>query len=1001
MSRKKIIGRFLGTTVLSGAALAVTAPAFAQDDQIIVTGTRIQDPNIVAASPVNSLDAQEIGLTFTPNIERVFRDLPITIPGDGENVNNGSAGQTTVNLRGLGNNRSLVLVDGKRLNPFDVNGIVSIDVIPMIMLDRVDIITGGASAVYGSDAMSGAINFIMKKNFEGMQVDAGFSTTEQGGGDTWDVSVLVGSNFADGRGNVTVAAGYTDRDQILFGQRDFGVFGVSSATGAGLGSPPPAPPANCSGNSDSSVDFASGVGSTTAIPGTLNLRSGNSYQFRDDMSLVLGECANHNFNPFNLYQRPQTRWQAMTTATYELNENVEMYGRAQFTSNTSAFEIAPSGTFGQTFTIPIMNPFFTSDTRQTILDDLNAFAAANAGVLPGDPLGFGIAGIIDVNGDGVFDENDAFLSTARRRTTELGPRTGIFDTDSYQFVWGLRGELPTLFEGWSYDLSWQRGHTDFVETRDGFTNLTNLAAGINTIDPNACISVTGVVTPAPCTPINVFGPEGSITDAQRDSGYFIAIANDIRKSTQTVIHGSISGNVGKVQTPWADNSLALALGFEYRKETANSSPDECLKLPPASCQGGAGGNRLPIAAEYRAWEGFVEGIWPVIENRPFFESFQIEAGYRYSDFNPQGKTDTWKAGASWLVTSSFRLRYMEQQAVRVANIGELGTPITTGLDNATFDPCSVGNPNPPAPGSALFDLCVSTGVPPSLVGLVPDIIAGQVNVFNGTDVNNLPAPETARTRTAGFVWQPDLGGVIGGGFGATTISVDYYDIKIRDFINQPTGQEALDLCYVLSDADQCAGIVRIGGALTVSGTGVPAVFTNFDFFRAEGIELALNSNYDLNEWGTLGLSFIGNYYLKNEFQTTATSPIVDCKGRYGTSCDPVPQWRHTMRVLYGLGAFDASVLWRRIGGMEAQANEAAALFPAFRSIDAHNYFDFTAGFQINETARISGQVRNLANKNPPIIGNETGTTAFNSGNTFPSLYDVLGRTYSIRMNLVF
>jgi len=290
---------------------------------------------------------------------------------------------------------------------------------------------------------------------------------------------------------------------------------------------------------------------------TLNLRSGNSYQFRDNGDLILGQCARFNFNPFNYYQTPQERWQATTIATYEYNESVEFYARATFSNNRSAFQIAPSGTFGTAFTIPVGNPFFNAAAQATIVGDLNTGAAlfvttqndeiarlnglpqplgvddqaaldATLAALAGDPLGFSSVGIQDLNSDGVFDATDSFTSTARRRTLELGPRTGIFDTDYFQYVVGARGTLPGAMDGWNYDVSYQYGESDFVETRDGFTNLTNLALGINTVDPDICITPGGVVTGPPCTPINIFGPVGSITEQQRDDGFFIAIASDLR-----------------------------------------------------------------------------------------------------------------------------------------------------------------------------------------------------------------------------------------------------------------------------------------------------------------------------------------------------------------------------------------------------------------------------------------------------------------------------------------
>ncbi|MDH3810443.1 MAG: TonB-dependent receptor plug domain-containing protein [Gammaproteobacteria bacterium] len=1033
MKTNPTFGRLMRSAVLASAIAAICSPVMAQDqgdddelvlDEIITTGTRIKNQNVVAASPITTIGAEEIAQQQTPNIERVFRDLPITIPGDGENVNNGTAGQATLDLRGLGPERSLILIDGKRLAPFDINGIVSTDVIPVNMLERVDVVTGGASAVYGSDALSGAVNFVMKRDFEGFEIDLGYSDTAQGGEDTYYINALMGVNFDGDRGNITIGGGRTSRGAILLADRDFGIFGVSSSTGSGLGSPPPEPSADCSGNTEFTTAHSSGVGSTTSIPATLNLRSGNSYQFRDDGSLVQGECARFNFNPFNYYQTPQERYQATTVGYYDINDNAEVYARASFSNNRSDFQIAPSGTFGTAFTIPVMNPFFSDATRTTIVDDLNAGAgqfltdtnqalndllalpnptpddldsiAALQAALAADPLGFTSVGIQDLNGDGVFDADDAFTSTARRRTLELGPRTGVFDTDYSQLVLGVRGELPGKAEGWNYDVSYQRGESDFVETRDGFTNLTNLAAGINTVSATQCIDANGNVTGAPCTPINIFGPVGSITPEQRDSGYFIAIASDIRKTVQTVWHASIDGTIDNLSLPTADDGLSVAFGVESRDEEANSSPDECLKLAPASCQGGAGGNRLPVAGKYSADEMFVEAILPLAQDMTGFQNVSLELGYRYSDFDLQGDTDSWKAGLSWEIVDGFRFRYMEQQAVRVANVGELFRPVTTGLDNATLDPCSIGNPNPPAPGSELFTRCVNTGMLPSQVGTVPDIISGQVNIFTGTNPNNLPAPETARTRTVGFVWETDMIAAM-----PLTLSLDYYDIEINDYIDTPTGQESLDLCYILGDPVTCAGIVRIGGALGETGTGTPAFFTNFTVFQAEGLDLKADTTFDVGSFGEMTLNLAAHQYLTNEFQTTALSPVVDCKGFYGTSCDPVPEFRSTLRVGWARNDFDASLLWRHIGDMKAQANEAGALFAAFRSVKSQDYLDLSFGYNFMDVGRVAVLIKNVADEDPPILGNETGSTSFNSGNTFPSLFDSMGRTYNVNLKFSF
>ncbi|WP_411817143.1 TonB-dependent receptor plug domain-containing protein [Hyphococcus sp. DH-69] len=999
MLNRRLAERLLCTTVLAGAFAATATGAFAQDadgdDVVIVTGTRIQDPNVVAASPVNSVGQEELSRKFEPNIERVFRDLPVTIPGDGQNVNNGTGGAATIDLRGLGPERSLVMIDGKRLVPYNQNGIVDVNTIPLNLIERVDIITGGASAVYGSDAMSGAINFVTRKNFEGVELGANYTLSEEGDGDTYDISALLGANFADGRGNVTMSLNYTDRSGVLLGARPYGLVGVDSASGAGAdGNVVPAP-AEC----DSPGSVAVG-GSTTAMPGALDL-PGGTLQFRADGTLG-PRCSVFNFNPFNYYQTPQERFGITAIGNYQINDSVEFYARGTFAGVNVRQQVAPSGVFGNEFEIPLMNPFLSAQAQQAILDNVNGkldpgIAGSTCVVTATEPCTgtFTTTGVQDLNMNSMFDLGDSIIVPVRRRTLELGTRSEDFNNNLFQIVTGFRGTLDWVSPDWNYDLSFQYAETDRTTVRGGYTNVANIALALNTVSETQCETPDGTVT-AGCVPINLFGPFGSISDAAAQ--YNQAIAFQTQSATQMVVHGSISGPVQGFKSPWAENPLNLALGFEHREETGSLEPDECLKLPPVSCQGGAGGNLLPISASYGTWEGFVEGIIPVVEGQPYFENLSIEAGYRYSDFSPTEDTSAWKAGISWQVTPSLRLRYMEQKAVRAPNIAEIGSPITTGLDNADFDPCSSGNPNPITPD--LVALCESTGVPVGQTGLINDIVSGQVNVFTGTNPDALPGAETARTRTAGIVLTPDMSSV-GSAFGATTFSVDYYNINITDYIDTLAGDEIFDLCYTLGDAATCAGIVRsASGLITTAGTGLPAFIQNLEYFKASGLEFGLNTGYDIGDMGYLSFSFNGNYYLKNEFQSAPTSPVVDCNGGYSNVCDPVPTWRSVARGTWENGPFEASILWRRIGAMDF-VGDPADLFDDFERISAHNYFDLSVGYQVTESVRIGGLVKNLADKNPPIIGNDTGTTSFNSGNTFPSLYDVLGRVYSVSIKATF
>jgi iron complex outermembrane recepter protein len=976
----------LASTLLAG--MAYSAPAFAQDDTtvdeelrrevIMVTGTRIQAPNLTASSPVNSIGQLELTYQQTPDLERVFRDLPVTIPGDGQNVNNGSAGAQTVNLRGLGEARSLIMIDGKRMVPYNYNGLVDIGTLPASMVERIDIVTGGASAVYGSDAMAGAINFILRSDFEGVEVSGNYGQTGESDGAQYAVDLLLGSALANGKGHAVLGMNYTKREGVLLGDRDYSIVGVSTGNGSGLDGNVVPTPAECE---NPGAVGTTGSGSTTTMPGRLDL-IGGTLQFRNDGSIG-APCSVFNFNPFNYTQTPNERFSATAIASYEINPNAEVYARSTFSATNVRQQVAPSGVFGTRMTIPLMNPFLQPSVRTAIMDNINNFRTANPAVTLTQ------AGVIDNNANGVFDMADSILVPVRRRTLELGTRSEEFDTNLFQFVMGVRGDIAA---DWTYDVSFQYAESDRVTVRDGYTNVSNIATQLNTVSATTCTTPAGVTT-AGCVPMNIFGGFGSISAAAADYGRAIALQRQLYQ--QTVFSASATGPINAIQFPWAQNPGYFAFGVEYREELGDFQPDECLKLAPASCQGGAGGNQLPITGGFSVYEAFGEAIIPVVEGASWAESLSVELGLRVSDYDPSGQTETWKAGLSWEVVPGLRFRYMEQQAVRAPNVGELAAPITTGLDNADFDPCSNGNAA--AISADLRALCISTGVLPALVGVVGDIVSGQIGIFQGTNLAALPDPETARTTTLGVVWQPNMPG----NFSNATLSVDYYDINIEDYIDAFSGQEALDACYVQANAAACAGVIRIGSSLATSGAGVQTFTTNLPYRRAEGIEIGATTDYDLGKWGGLTFSINANYYLTNEFQSALTSPVVDCNGKYGVSCDPTPEFRFVQRSTWNYGKWDVTALWRYIGSMDIQEGQRAITFDAFESIDAHSYIDLSAAYQWNDNVRFQVSVDNLFEQDPPIIGSTTGTTAANNSNTFPSMYDALGRVFQIGAKLTF
>ncbi len=981
--RVALLSGVISTSMISANTIAAEADTNFDDDAevIQITGSRIKQPGMVSASPILTISGDEIEFQQEAEIESIIRSLPAVIPGDGRNVNNGTAGAATIDLRGLGPQRNLILLNGRRMVPFNFNGQVDSATIPTALLERVDILTGGASTVYGSDAIAGAINFVLKSDFEGVVIDTIHSQTGESDGDTDSISLTVGGNFDQDRGNAAISMSWYNRDPVLLGQRPLGLLGIDTADGSNLdeflAGQPPAPPTEP--NCDGPFVVESG-GSSTAIPTRFSIvggGAGTSGQFRTDRTLG-SNCSRFNFNPFNYYQTPSERYSATAIAHYDFNDNVTAYSTLNFTNTSVVQQVAPSGTFGQTFNLPLANSFIGDQARQFMID------AGNTALANGNLNTPGNTNWQDVNNNGVVDAEDYLLVQLRRRTLELGPRTEIYETNQFQFLVGAKGDLST---NWDYDVSFSYGESNRVTTRDGYTNLVNIQNALDSVDGVTCANGD-----PNCVPIDLFGGFGTITPEM--AAYARAIALQTQGYEQSIGTIVVNGLVDGFQLPTADTPLAVSFGYETRTESAFLEPDECLKLAPSSCQGGAGGNLLPIKGGYKVDEFFVEGFLPIFEGKPFAELLNFEFGFRSSDYDTVGNNNTWKAGLNWRPVDQLLFRAMQQQATRAPNVGELSSPVTTALANALLDPCSIANAG--NIDATLEALCISTGMVASQVGSVQDIISGQINAFAGSNPNAPPDSETADTTTLGVVWSPDFEAV-----DDFSLSVDYYDIDIEDIIGNFSAQEVLDACYKAGDTTECAKINRIGGDLTISGSGINLFTTNLDFLRAEGIEVAASFNVDLADgWGRLKFSGVLNKYLTQESQSSAQSAVIDCKGFFGTSCDPISELRWTQRTTWDWNDLTVSAQWRHIDSVSIEPPEKANVDPRFHTIDDYDYIDLFASY-VYEDVTFSLGITNAFDDDPPVVGNEAGDTSSNSGNTFPSNYDTLGRVYRFGVRFEF
>ena len=1044
-----VVGVVAGGGVAPALAQGSSEAEMQMMEEVVVTGSRIRRPGLTSSSPITSVEAEEIEFSQEVELEKILRDLPSTIPGDNENVNNGTGGYTSVDLRGLGPQRNLVLLNGRRVTPANHNGIVDLSSIPTPLIDRIDIITGGASAVYGADAIAGAVNVVLKNDFEGMDFNVRTSQTSESDAKMETVSLTLGSPLADDRGHVALSLSWADRKPLLLGERPLGRLGITTKAGGNLDAfnagtaPPPSSISGCTG-----PNVAADGGSTTAIPTRAAIvGAGGVGQFLNDRTLYIGDpdggdgvndgkdttlykgpgggCSVFNFNPYNYFRTPQDRKNLFVTANFDFSERFEAYSSLEFSHVRVEQQIAPSGTFGAAFMVPLANPFISDDARMKIIDYANArrpgqpsftrpkimidgksednldiplaptgtaYTDANALVKtcvdsngmpvdtdPDTPGAQCTPNWVDANDNGMVDMADTLNMQLRRRTLELGTRTENYDTEHFMLLAGGRGEV---YKDWEYDASIQYGESNRTTVRGGYTNLTNIQNALNTTSRDRCTGVND----STCVPIDLFGGFGTITSEM--AAYATALALQQQKYEQTIFQLTFNGSINGAQLPTASEPLALVVGYEHRDEKSSLEPDECLKLAPSSCQGGAGGNLLPISGGFRVDEFLLEGYLPIVDGMNFAESLNFEFGYRSSDYTSVGSVDSWKAGFNWNVTDDVLVRIMQQQAIRAPNVAELASPITTGLDNAQGDPCAMGN----SINATLRERCIASGQSDGQVGMLQDIVSGQINVISGSDPSTPPDAETADTFTLGVVWTPDFDRVQN-----MVLSLDYYDIYVEDVIGEYTAQEVLNQCFVAGILDVCRNqIRRVAGDFTSSASGILLYTTNLLYEEAKGIELSYSFGVDLGDGGNLQFSGQINRYLDQGSQSDARSPVVDCKGFYGTSCTPRSDFTWNNRVTWEWREnLTVSLQWKHLGSISAEPPERKNVFPQFQKIDSYNYFSLYGSYDLwDDRVTLSLGIENLTDEDPPIVGGEAARTAFNSGNTFPSNYDVYGTMYT-------
>lgn len=979
----------LSASLIATAAFAQDAPQGAEadaGDTIVVTGSLIKNPNLVRSTPVTATTADQIELKQNNTAEEILREIPGVVPSIGSAVNNGNGGASFADLRGLGSNRNVVLIDGNRLVPAELNGRFDLNNIPIALLERVEVLTGGASTTYGADAISGVINFITKSDFAGLEGNIANQITEQGDGNYFRADLTVGANFDDGRGNVVFSVGYQQSDPVYQGDRPFSVSAIDSFSGLGGGSGT-STPSRFTGVNPTGVDsITTGCGTGFAV-------ACNTVQGNRQVTAAGGAFRNttafdsYNFNPFNIFQTPFERFNMYGAGRYEVSDAVEVYTRGIFSKNTVSTIIAPSGAFGIAVDVPLSNPYLSAAQR-------NAFCAFDTNPGVGYTARFTQAQCdAAATATSPTDPNYRTVNTVlSRRATELGPRISDFTTTFFDYKIGARGGITDTID---WDLSGAYGESENIQTQQGYWLTSRVRQAVLATNTATCLTDTNG-----CVPLNVFGPDGSITDAQ--NAYLNANSQVAIKTTLAQVKGVINGDIG-VAAPWASDAVAFAIGGEYRKYGASQESD---LLSQSGDLGGAGGASPNIDGGYEVYEAFGELILPLVQDKPFFQDLTLEAGIRYSDYKIDAagasgyNTTTWKAGGSWTPVDGIKIRGNYARAVRAPNIAELFAPLNTTLTNLDVDPCAGAAPGQNA---NLAAVCIAQGATAGQIAAasITNDPAGQVNTTGGGNLN--VGPEKSNSWTIGAVLQPTFAPGL-------SLTVDYYNIKITGAITSPTPGDVIDACFgnitAASASDPACTVIRrnpatgelFGEAATTPGLFQP--LSNLGRLATDGIDVSINYAKDLG-FANWSLAANGNWTNKSTFQATPTSDNRDCVGLYSVNCASIqPKFSWSVRNTLTFGAADVSLLWRYIDGVkyedgDAFVGELNGRQVDFNSIPAEHYFDLTGRFHASDELTFTLTVQNLLDNQPKVVGNSIGSTSYNSGNVYPSTYDALGRRYTV------
>lgn len=960
----------------STAAVAQTPPTAAQTptentasspesevQQIVVTGSRIVRSDFVATSPIITTSEATLRETGKVNVESALQQLPQFVPGRDENDNaeaSGGGGRATVNLRGLGETRTLVLMDGRRLPVSNGQMVVDLNTVPLGIVESIEVISGGASAVYGSDAIAGVVNIRTKNHFNGLELSLNAGETFRGDGRRFDTSLTGGFDFAEEKGNALISVGYTERGEVGSNNREFFRLGGPSGTLPQGGFNP------TSGNLPNQAAVDAYFARFGAAPGAV--RNTQALGFNDDGTLftVVNPALNYNgpreaggytfdtgqiiYNTTRdaLITVPQDRYSVFSKVNYQLTDSVNVYAQGLFTNSEVSTQIGFTPVGANINTVPVTNPFIPTDLRT---------------LLAARP-----------------DQNARFTFNKRYM---FAPRRWQESFNTYQIVAGLNGDLP--FRDWTWDVYTLHNSSSLTETQQDYISRTRIQTLLDAPDGGRSLCEGG------------FNPfQGS---ANSFSPACIAyVSQDLHTTMHTetdVTEASMQGSVFVL--PAGDARFSAVAN--YQSNSFDYSPDAILITGDL----GGVGNTAASRGSINVKEFGAEMLLPILRDVTAAESLNLTVAGRRSDYNISGNVTTYKADIDWRPLQPLLIRGGYERAVRAPNIVELfsaPTGVTTLIGSApqAGDPCDVrGIVRGGANAAQVRALCLAQGIPADLVdtytytaGSVGTLVSGSMEL----------EPEKADTYTIGAVFTPRFDTPW---FSRLAWSIDYYNITLEDAISSTGAQTAISKCYNLDGSNPGYDASNLYCGLidrTFNGPGslrINQPFLNLGGYRTSGIDSQIDWTVDMEALGLRGelrFNTALTYVEKFEIQQLPGDPFLDYSGTVSlplSAIPSVPKFRTLTTLGYQVGPVNAGVRWRHIDAMDDVTAVTRPASPA-PGVPAYDLFDLLLGYRFSDGITLNAQVTNLGDKEPPVV-------AASPGNTNRGLYDVLGRAFLLNLQV--